>query len=479
MSELQTKITLWNHQIEALERSQGKSSYGLWFEPGLGKTATTVHMLRRLMNAHREALPTLILCPPVVIENWKHEICMHSKIDEKKIHCLQGPGADRVKKIKEVESGIFITNYEALLMAPLMEEFSKLMSLPGAILVCDEIHRCKEPSAKRTKQAIKLAQLATYRFGLTGTPVLNSLMDVFSQMLIIDKGESFGSNFFGFRAKYFYDKNRGMQRDRYFPDWRALPHAEIEIKRVLETKGMYASKAECLDLPPLVKKVIYVELSPEQKRLYNSMKKDLIATLTNEAGTHVSVAELAITKALRMQQIISGHLRVEADGEAKTLTIHDNPRKTALKELLADLTLSSKVIVWCVFRDNYQDVRDVCDSLKLRYAEVHGEVADKQTQVAEFNTDPEIRVLIGHPGSGGIGINLISSNVSIYYSRNFSLEQRLQSEARNYRGGSEIHESVTLIDLVAKDTIDELVLKSLEGKQELSERILKEHLQTL
>lgn len=478
--ELQVKIPLWNHQIEALERAQDKPFYGLWFDPGLGKSATTVHMIRQRMMKHSRILPTLILCPPVVIENWKQEILMHSKIPENKIHCLQGPGAYRLEQMKKYGEGIFITNYEALLMEPLFNAFRGFLGTTGSILVCDEIHRCKEPSAKRTKKTTILADLATYRFGLTGTPVLNSLMDVFSQMRIIDRGKAFGSNFFGFRAKYFYDKNRGMARDKYFPDWRVLPNAEAEIRKVLSDNGMYAAKATCLDLPPLVKKVIHVELSAEQKRLYNSMKKDLIATISDAGGTHVSIAELAITKALRLAQIVSGHLRVEGeDGEARTITLKDNPRKAALKDLLTDLTGASKVLVWCVFRDNYQDARDVCESLGVRYVEVHGEISDKQKAVREFETDPEVRVLIGHPGSGGIGLNLISSNVAIYYSRNFSLEQRLQSEARNYRGGSERHECVTIIDLVAKDTIDELVLKALEGKKELSLSVLKDNLERL
>lgn len=479
MSE-STKIQLWKHQILAIQKSEGMDHYGLFFEPGVGKTATTIHMLRQRMNAHKKLLPVLVLCPPVVIENWKQEFLMHSKIPDSRIHCLTGPGEKRFKTLQANPGEIFITNYEALLMEPVFKELVKLLSLPHAALVCDEIHRCKDTTAKRTKRTIQLADIAHYRFGLTGTPVLNSLMDVFSQMRIIDRGASLGNNFFSFRAKYFYDKNRGMSREKYFPDWRPLPHAEKEIRHSLERNGMYASKSDCLDLPPLVKKVIHVELSPEQKRLYKEMKKDLIATISDDGGTHVSIAELAITKALRLQQIVSGHLRVEQnDGEARTITIRDNPRKTALKELLSDITVCSKVLVWSVFKDNYEDIRDVCESLRIRFVEVHGEVFDKKSAVDSFNNDPEVRVLIGHPGSGGIGINLTSSNVSIYYSRNFSLEQRLQSEARNYRGGSEIHQSITLIDLVAKDTIDELVLKSLESKQELSNRILKEHMSEL
>ncbi len=474
-----TEIKLWKHQSDAVVRAEPLNYFGLWFEAGAGKTASAIHMVRAKMNKHRKLLPTVILCPPVVVENWKRELLMHSKIPESLIHCLTGPGVKRLKEIQGRSDGVFITNYEALLMEPLFKEFSRLLSASGSILICDELHRCKDPSAKRTKKAFTLSELATYRYGLTGTPVLNSLMDVFSQMKILDGGESFGSNFFTFRARFFYDRNKGMPKHSYFPDWVPTKNAESIIRARMEEVGMYVAKKDCMDLPPLVKKVIDVELSPEQRRLYASMKKDLIATMESPIGTVVSVAELAITKALRLQQIVSGHLRVEHEGETKTVTIKDNPRKDALRDLLTDLVIANKVIIWSVFKDNYDDIKDVCDKLKVQYVEIHGGVSNKQEAADKFNNDPDVKVLIGHPGSGGIGINLIAANTAIYYSRNFSLEQRLQSEARNFRGGSEIHDKITLIDLVAKGTIDELVLKALENKQELSDRILKEHISEL
>ena len=148
----------------------------------------------------------------------------------------------------------------------------------------------------------------------------------------------------------------------------------------------------------------------------------------------------------------------------------------ALKELLADLTVSNKVIVWCVFKENYNDIREVCEVLKVDYVECHGSVsqADKQAAVDKFNTDKKCKVFFGHPGSAGIGLNLVSASHSVFYSRSFSLEYDLQAEARNYRGGSEIHEKITRIDLVTPDTIDELVMKALASKEQLSYDVLKQ-----
>jgi SNF2 family DNA or RNA helicase len=206
---------------------------------------------------------------------------------------------------------------------------------------------------------------------------------------------------------------------------------------------------------------VEVELSPEQKRLYKSMERDFIAFL--EDSDKAIVAQLAITKTLRMRQILSGFIKTDDD---KITLLKRTPREAALEELLEEITGEHKVLVWSVFKAEYEIIRKVCKRLKLPFVEAHGGISNKAKYeaVEAFNTDPKVRVFIGHPGALGIGINLVASSYSIYYSRDYSLEQRDQSQARNYRGGSEQHESITHIDIVAKETIDEVILKSLENK---------------
>jgi SNF2 family DNA or RNA helicase len=153
----------------------------------------------------------------------------------------------------------------------------------------------------------------------------------------------------------------------------------------------------------------------------------------------------------------------------------DNPRAQALSDILEDLTPHHKVIVWAVFKENYKQIREVLERLKLSYVEVHGEVSQKEklNGVDKFNTDPTCRVFLGHPASGGIGINLVSASISVFYSRNFSLENDIQAEARNYRSGSEQHKKITRIDLVTPDTIDEEVLEALSQKKQIGESVLR------
>lgn len=461
-------IKPWAHQLEAIEAASNKKEFGLFFDVGTGKTMTAINILRDKYAQHNKLLKTIVFGPPIVVENWRREFLVHSKISEKKIIPLQGSQKERVKTFKAhcAEPCIFITNYEALLMKDLYEEFCKWK--PEAI-VWDELHKLKDMKSKRTKAAIKLADESIYRLGLTGTPVLNGAMDLFSQFRVLDKGELLGKNFFVFRARYFFDKNAGMPQGKYFPDWRPRESTFNELNKLIHTKSMRAIKSECLDLPPLVKKPIYVSMTPLQARAYNEMKKQFITYLNDKAA----VADLAITKALRLQQIVSGFVKMD---DESVIRFQDNPRAEALKELLEELTPNSKVIVWAVFKENYETIREVCRKLCVDFVEVHGEIGDKDkfANVDKFNNVDSVRVLIGHPLSGGIGINLVSSDVSIFYSRNFSLEQDLQAEARNYRGGSERHQKITRIDLVAPNTIDELIVEKLAMKVNIGEKILRE-----
>lgn len=481
---------LWEHQKEAIRREAFLPGYGLFFEPGTGKSATVIHMLRNRYNAERRILRTLILCPPIVIRNWKDEWLKHSKIDPGKIVLLTGSGKERFKLFKSQAfdsagnptGRIFVTNYESLLMGDL---FSAFCAWKTEALVADESHKCKDGTAKRTKLACELAngrknkagewlhQPIPHRYCLTGTPVLNSPLDLFSQFLILDGGATFGENFFAFRARYFRDKNAGMPRNKYFPKWEIMPGSLEEISAAISAKSMHVEKHACMDLPPYVEQTRYVGMSDQQKKLYKEMKEDFLTFLDSEEGRKPISATMALTKSLRLMQITSGYVKT-VDGEE--ITLQDTPKMAALREILEDLAPHHKVIVWAVWKENYEQIRNVCESLGLPYVEVHGGTPAhaRFQRVDEFNLDPKCRVFIGHPGAGGIGINLVVASYSVFYSRNFSLEQSLQAEARNYRGGSGIHAKVTRIDLVCGETIDELVQKKLAEKIEISDKVLRD-----
>jgi SNF2 family DNA or RNA helicase len=470
------EIKRWKHQAQALERSYKEKHLALFWDMGTGKTRTTIDIIRHKCAQNKRLLKTVIFCPKIVCENWKREFAKYSKIHPYDVLVLLGSEKKRLKTFLDKTEGdkpkILVLNYEASLMNDL---FHAIETWGIDVMVLDEAHRIKNPTSKRAKKVLKLAEKVKYKYALTGTPILNSSMDLFNIFKFLDNGKTFGKSFYIFRSQWFEDENaRWSNNPNHFPKYVPRLGTYEAFNKLVQAKAIRVKKEECLDLPPLVRKQVFVDMSTEQKKLYDSMKKEYLAYLDNLSASgekQAVVATLAVTKALRLQQIVTGYAKTDKDEIHK---IKNNPRLDALKELLEDITPESKVIVWSVFKENYSDIASVCESLGIEYRELHGGVkdADREEAVDMFNNDSKVRVLIANQGAAGIGINLVSSDCSIYYSKNFSLEHDLQSEARNYRGGSEIHEKVTRIDLVCKDSIDELIDVALSKKEDIGTKIL-------
>lgn len=472
---------LWAHQRDALEKGDRLGRLALFMEPGTGKTGTTIHLLRKIYNRRRGILSTLVFAPPVVVKNWKREVIAFSKIPPERVVLLQGSGKKRLEILREARrrfNGFFIavTNYEAVQMDDLFQE---IMDWQPRVLVCDEVHQLKNPQALRTKKVCEISegrpakkgQAATdpveHCFILTGTPVLNNPMDVFAPFRILDQGRTFGKNFFAFRNLYFWDKNAGMPKQKYFPFWVPKSTTEADLGRKMSEWSFQAKKSECLTLPPFVKIRIDVELGPEQNKAYQEMLKHYVTFINQEAV----VAQLAITKTLRLQQILSGFVRTE---DGTDIPFKKNPRLDALSDLLENLCPTQKVLVWADFKQNYADIGSVCERLSIPFVAITGEQSAKEKEESEraFQHDDSVRILIGHAKAGGVGVNLTAASASVYYTRSYSKVNEDQSEARNYRGGSERHQKITRYDLVAPETLDDVVLQALQNKTNIAESIL-------
>lgn len=459
--------SLWDHQTNIIKRALEQDTFAILADPGVGKSACGVRVLAERMNQNKRNLRAIVFAPPIVLQNWKNEFRMFSDIDQSKILVLRGSGKERLELLKKSKAHIMITNWESLLMKDL---FQAMKDFKPEFLIWDESHRAKNPQAIRTKRAIELSDLAQYKLILTGTPVLQSCMDLWAQFRILDKGATFGTNFFTFRAKYFHDANAMMPAHIRFPAWKIKPRAMDEFNHILHTRGAVAKKEDCLTLPPLVIKRVDVEMGVKQKKVYDDMKRDFISFI----DSNVAVAQLAITKALRMMQIVSGFVNTEEGGE---IVFEDNPRIDALRAVLEEIFESGeKVLIWSVFSQNYKQIRKLLDSMKIKFVELTGETSAKQreTNVDIFNKDKDVLALIGNQGSGGIGTNLVAASYAVYFSRSFSLEHQLQSSARNYRGGSTIHKKITHINLVCPDSIDQLILERLSNKQDISNNVLRD-----
>lgn len=472
----------WEWQRKARERASQFPHFALFAEMGTGKTRTMIDILRDKYNTNRRVMRTVIFAPIVVLENWRREILKYSNIDPDRIVVLDGTPTQRTRvwhKAMDKFLGNFIVlvNYDKIIRP---DVFAQLAMWKPEIVVLDESHYVKDHTSKRTKAMFKLVdgeydkRRKTYtrprvphRYIMSGTPILNSMKDIWAQYRVLDGGEALGYSYFTFQTRYFFDANAGWKgKQNYFPDWKPLPGAAEQINGLIYQKAVRVTKKECLDLPPLVKKQIFVGMTEEQARLYKEMKKDFVTYI----GDKACVADMAMIKAMRLQQIASGYVKLEDGTE---IELGNTPRMDALRELLQEITPNHKVLVWAHFKANYRQIRKVCDELKIKYVEVHGDAKEKrQEAIDRFCTDDSVRVFIGNAGSGGIGINLVVASYSIIFSRDFSLAHDEQARSRNHRSGAEIHEKITQIDLVVPGTIDETVLEALNNKTQIAEAVL-------
>ena len=466
----------WAHQIAAVNRFADQDNFALWHDMGVGKTTTAILLARYKFNLAGEVLPTLIVTPVATLWNWANEWKMNAPEGvSSSVRVIYGDSKKRVQMLKDPEAKIFILNPEAFGIKSVVDELQKMKF---GLCIVDEAHTFKNPKSKRFQTMLTITDKIKFKGMLTGTPILNSYLDIWAQFRYLDKGKTFGPNYYVFQRQYFIDKNAGMPPHVHFPMWVPAPTTAKVFNQKLDAMVSRVSKADCLDLPPLVKLRKAVPMSDEQRTYYNDMLNNLIVEV--EDGS--CVANIALTKSLRLLQILSGFVPLQTESEflefdeivneKNILKLEKNPRLEQLDEDLGELCPNHKVIVWSNFSDTYDDIKKIASKYG-KVAELTGRTKDRQGEQDLFNNDPECRVILSNPQAGGVGINLIAASYSIWFSRNHSLGQRLQAEARNYRGGSEIHKSITQIDYYAPGSFDEDVLDCLDGKQNIADSILE------
>jgi len=401
---------------------------------------------------------------------------MSTRLDPGIIGVVSGSTKNqRMKVLTNPQYKIFILNPEAL-RTP--EIFNHLKEFEAELVVYDESHGIKNPRLKTpagnatgTKRVFDISAQAHYRYILTGTPVTKDAQDLWSQYYFLDRGATFGDKFYHFKKKYFYDKNAGMPKDRYFPNWQFVDSLLPEVNRKLAATSARMSLEECVELPELTEQTIEVELTPEQKKHYIEIKNELITFIENSEDNPL-VVKNALTKVLRLNELLSGYLKLE-DGTVERLK--KNPRLDALVSLI-ESAHPHKMIIFSVFKNNYEDIRNALDKLKIKYVEIHGGISSKNKleNVDLFNDlDNDIRICIANPQSGGVGVNLKAAKYRVFYTLNYSMKDYEQSKARNFRSGSiDVHKKILHYNMVTPNTIDERILEAIINKKDLANSLL-------
>lgn len=459
-------IDLFPHQQSAVEKARDVPNMALFFDAGTGKTATMIRILAEEYLPLPSIRPTLIFAPISVCPQWKTEFDRFSNVPQEHILVLTGTGAGRTKRLRaQMATGkpcIVVTNYEAV---QIKEFYELLLKFSPEIVVLDESHRIKDSRSKRARRIYPLTLAARRKFLLTGTPVVNSLLDIFGQYKALDE-MVFGRSLVEFRERFFVDKNYGQFFS--YPDWAPRPRASQEIGKLIAPTSVQAKRDECLALPPLQQIPVPIELSAAQKKAYAEMKKDFLT----EINGMVSSSEFEMVKTLRLQQILAGF--VQPDEKKEAVFFKDQPRLDALCDIV-DSIGKEQFIVWTTFRPTYGKIGEALEKRKITFGFITGEQSARQKQdtLAAFKRG-ELQGIVANPAAASEGLNLQEARYAIFYMRGYHLLHFLQSLARNYRSGSEnLHKTVCHYHLYARGTLDEVIAYALLHKEDMCKTVLR------
>jgi SNF2 family DNA or RNA helicase len=442
-------------------------------EMGTGKTKVLIDNMSMLYDKGK-INGALIIAPKGVVGTWyNNELPNHLPQHIAHVTTLwqshiTKKQREKLETLFEVEESlhILIMNVEAFSTTKGFDFAKKFLSCHETLMAIDESTTIKTPTAKRTKNIIKLAASAKYRRIMTGSPVTKNPLDLFSQCDFLSPWLLDFTSYYAFRNRYAEMKTLHMhgRQIQVVNGFKNLGELSDKLKgfsyRVL--------KEDCLDLPDKIFIKRQIPLTPDQRKVYEQMKKQAMAILEGKQSTTVNT----LTQLMRLQQITCGHFTAD-DGSTKPIA---NNRITELMNVLEET--EGKAIIWA----HYQyDVSEIIKAVVKKYGP--GSIVDyygltpqeeRQPNIKKFQDDPRCRFIVGTPSTGGYGITLTAANTVIYYSNGYDLEKRLQSEDRAHRIGQK--KSVTYVDIIADETVDEKIVKALRKKINIASEVLGEEL---
>jgi len=462
------------HQLKALEMSWDKKVFAYFMEMGTGKSKVLIDNMSMLYDKGL-INGALIIAPKGVYKNWfDSEIPNHMANHVEKTMVLWESTASKTKE-KELNTlfksthdfHILIMNVEALSTKKGKQFAEKFLNCHKTLMAIDESTTIKNPGAIRTKTIIGLGKYVLYKRILTGSPVTKSPLDLYTQCWFLDPWLLDQQSYYSFRTKYALTRkiNVNGRQIEIVVAYRNLG----ELSEKLKPFSYRVLKDDCLDLPPKTFMKRTIQLTDEQKKVYDQMKKLALAELNGKMITTVNV----ITQLMRLHQITCGHFKSD-DGVTQTL------KSNRLDELMDVLSeMEGKAVIWAHYR---YDIEVIVEAIKKEYGDksvvtYYGDTStDDRQKAIKLIQDPksEVRFIVGTPQTGGYGITLTGASTMIYYSNGYDLEKRQQSEARIDRIGQE--KPMTYIDIIAEGTVDEKIVKALRTKVNIATEVMGEEL---
>jgi SNF2 family DNA or RNA helicase len=470
----ETGFAPMDHQVGMLDTSWGLRSSAWFAKMGTGKTFATIHLaMARWIAGEIDAV--VIICPSTLRTVWKKEFKKYAtrpydfQIHEQKARWYDDycgtHSKDRLQVLAVSVEGLGIS--EAL-----YDSVCKFYAGGRRVFtVCDESSRIKNPDAKRTKRAINLGAVSEYRLILNGTPIAIGIQDLWSQYEFLDPNIIGMGDYWSFKTRYIVMGGYEMKQIVGFQNVEELMNMVAPYTAVVGK--------EVLNLPPKVFTERPVQITPEQRRLLRLVIKGADADPT----APLIKVENTLEKVLRCRQIVGGWLpraRIsyhEVDGvptevwQTQLEPLAANPKLDSMLEMIEDNFDGSKFIIWTTFT---HEIEAIAECLAKKYGSAAVECYYGGTDMSlrsaiedRYCNDRKLRFFVGNPAAAGLGLTLISgeNDVMVYYSGTNAYIDRAQSEDRAHRIGQK--NSVTIVDMVAEKTVDEIIIRSIKDKTDI------------
>ena len=442
------EIPLFEHQSRAVAAAMLQNRLWINAAYGTGKTRIALEIIKR------KRAKALVIAPLTLIEtSWRGDWDRFGYSMGMVFYNMRDGKADNGKMewrrdgtaMTEPVAALAIINPEAFIRLK-DEKFLATIDM----LIIDEASRLKTRTTKIAKAVYEMSKRVKSVYLLSGNLAPNSEEDYFSPIRCLDE-TVFGPSYYGFMGRYFNASQGYAPGGVKFKKWAIKPEMRQDLAERLKKVSIRIGKEDAPELPPQTFITREVELEPEQRKIYETIKRDKILELQGKTV----VAQNVIVELLRLRQAASGFLYAP-DGTALGVGV---AKLDALRSVLEEIG-SEQVVIFSCWKE---EIRQIKELLGEKAGCVYGEATEgEKNEAIKAFQGGDIRYLICHPRSGGVGLNLQRASYAVYASLDYSLEGYEQSLARIHRSGQT--RACTYTFLIAKDTIDAEVHKALLKK---------------
>lgn len=422
---------------------------GLLLDMGMGKTVVSLTAADKLLNDYFAVRKVLVIAPlKPAKETWLPEIKKWDHLQYLTASLVIGSKQSRVAALEQ-DADIYIINRENV--AWLTNELSSIGNAWNFdMVVIDELSSFKSSKSQRFKALKKYITLSKRVVGLTGTPAPNGLIDLWSQIYLLDGGERLGRTVSGYRERYFLPDKRNQTT---IFSYKPKEESEKAIYDKISDICVSMSAEDWLEMPERIDTVQHIKLSDKELKLYEEFEKEQYLEFINGQVTAATAA--ALTN--KLLQFSNGAMYLD-DGSYK---VTSDKKLEALAEIV-DTSQGQPILCFYSYRHDCERIlRKFKGAKKLESAD----------DIRDWN-DGKIPLLLAHPAGAGHGLNLqTGGNIIVWFGLTWSLELYQQANARLYRQGQK--NSVIIHHLVTDGTVDKRVLDSLQGKREVQDELLE------